>query len=243
MADIPNRDGLEAEIARAIAKLSGAQMDKLLSQLGNPPRVDNVPASFWREYGNELRALLEPLLRRLYVEQAGRLGADVGRSRIDWALVNESAAAWARDYTFDLVKGVIDTARGSVDTNLQTLLREAVAGGFEDSLTNAQIAERLTAAFGPARAEMIAVTETTRAAAAGEMAIADQLRESGVTMRAAWNTSEDELVCSICEPLDGVHENAGGGWTSPTTGETIDAPPAHPYCRCFLTHTLAGGDA
>ena len=75
------------------------------------------------------------------------------------------------------------------------------------------------------------------------MAIADQLRENGVTMRAAWNTSEDELVCSICEPLDGVHENAGGGWTSPTTGETIDAPPAHPYCRCFLTHTLAGGDA
>jgi hypothetical protein len=62
-------------------------------------------------------------------------------------------------------------------------------------------------------------------------------------MRAYWNTSEDELVCSVCEPLDGVPENDGGGWTNPVTGETIDSMPAHPYCRCFLTHKLAGGGA
>lgn len=243
MADIPNRNGIEAEIARAIAKLNGAEMNRLLAQLGNPPDAGNIPDAFWRDYGESLRAILEPLLKKLYVGQANRLGIDIGRDRVDWALVNESAATWAKDYTFDLVKGVVDTMTGSVNENLQALLQEAIAGGFTDSLTNAQIAERLTPAFGVARAEMIAVTETTRAAAAGETAIADQLAENGVTMVATWNTSEDELVCLTCEPLDGVPENAGGGWTSPTTGETIDMPPAHPYCRCFLTHTLAGGDA
>lgn len=241
MADIPNRDGLEAELARAIAKLNGAQMDKLLKALGNPPSVDGVPKAFWAEYGDQLRTLLEPILRKMYLGQANRLRLDVGKDNVDWALANEDAARWAKDYTFNLVKGVVDTMTGSVDANLQALLQEAIAGGFTDSLTNAQIAERLTPAFGPSRAEMIAVTETTRAAAAGEKAVVDQLSEGGVTMQAFWNTSEDELVCSVCEPLDGVPENAGGGWTNPVTGETIDSMPAHPYCRCFLTHKLAGG--
>jgi hypothetical protein len=243
MADIPNRDGLEAELARAIAKLNGAQMEKLIKQLGNPPSVDNVPKAFWAEYGDQLRALLEPMLKKLYLGQANRLRLEVGRDAVDWALANEDAARWAKEYTFDLVKGVVDTMTGSVDANLQALLQEAIAGGFEDSLTNAQIAERLTPAFGPSRAEMIAVTETTRAAAAGEQAVVAQLKDGGVTMRAYWNTSEDELVCSVCEPLDGVPENDGGGWTNPVTGETIDSMPAHPYCRCFLTHKLAGGGA
>lgn len=243
MADIPNRDGLEAELARAIAKLNGAQMDKLLKALGNPPSVDGVPKAFWAEYGDQLRTLLEPILRKMYLGQANRLRLDVGKDNVDWALANEDAARWAKDYTFDLVKGVVDTMTGSVDANLRALLQEAIAGGFTDSLTNAQIAERLTPAFGPSRAEMIAVTETTRAAAAGEQAVVAQLAEGGVTMRAYWNTSENELVCSVCEPLDGVPENEGGGWTNPVTGETIDAMPAHPYCRCFLTHKLAGGGA
>ncbi len=243
MADITNRAGLEAEIARAIAKLNGSEMNRLLKALGNPPNTDNVPEPFWADYGDSLRALLEPLLKRLYLNQANRLGADIGRVKIDWALVNENAAAWAKDYTFDLVKGVVDTMTGSVNDNLQALLRDAISGGFVDSLTNAQIAERLSPAFGVARAEMIAVTETTRAAAAGETALVEQLAESGIRMVATWNTSEDELVCATCEPLDGVAESSKGGWKSPTTGETIDMPPAHPYCRCFLTHTLAGGDA
>jgi len=243
MADIPNRDGLEAELARAIAKLNGAQMDKLIKQLGNPPSADNVPRAFWAEYGDQLRTLLEPMLKKLYLGQANRLRLEVGKDNVDWALANEEAARWAKEYTFDLVKGVVDTMTGSVDANLQALLQEAIAGGFTDSLTNAQIAERLTPAFGPSRAEMIAVTETTRAAAAGEQAVVAQLKDGGVTMRAYWNTSEDELVCSVCEPLDGVPENDGGGWTNPVTGETIDSMPAHPYCRCFLTHKLAGGGA
>lgn len=241
MADITNRDGREAELARAIAKLNGSQMKELIRQLGNPPNPDNIPKAFWTEYAGELRALLEPILKRMYLEQANRLRLDVGKDSVDWALANEDAARWAKEYTFDLVKGVVDTMTGSVDANLQALLQEAIAGGFTDSLTNAQIAERLAPAFGPSRAEMIAVTETTRAAAAGEQAVVAQLAESGVTMRAYWNTSEDELVCSVCEPLDGVPENEGGGWTNPVTGETIDSMPAHPYCRCFLTHKLAGG--
>lgn len=247
MADIHNRDGLEAELARAIAKLNGAQMKELIKQLGNPPNPDNIPKAFWSQYGDQLRTLLEPMLKKLYLGQANRLrldvGLDVSKDNVDWALANEDAARWAKEYTFDLVKGVVDTMTGSVDTNLQALLQEAIAGGFTDSLTNAQIAERLTPAFGPSRAEMIAVTETTRAAAAGEQAVVEQLKEGGVTMQAFWNTSEDELVCTVCEPLDGVPENEGGGWTNPVTGETIDSMPAHPYCRCFLTHKLAGGGA
>lgn len=233
----------EAKIAEALGRMNERMLRELLRVVGSPPDPRNIPASFWTQYGDDLRTLLEPLLRQLYLDQARVLGAQVEKAGIDWSLPNEAAARWAKDYTFELVKGVVDTTTGLVNDNLQALLRDAIAGGFADSLTNAQIAERLMPAFGASRAEMIAVTETTRAAAAGETAIVDQLRANGIRMVATWNTSEDELVCPICEPLDGVPEKAGGGWTNPVTGEPIDSMPAHPYCRCFKTHTFVGGDA
>ena len=78
---------------------------------------------------------------------------------------------------------------------------------------------------------MISVTEITRAAVQGELGVARQLKNEGIDMRKVWQTNKDDLVCTICEPLQGVEEAT---WRSVAP----DGPPAHVRCRCFLSLLL-----
>ena len=217
MAEIPNRDELEAQLARKLGKLSRAQMGRLLELLGDPPRVENVPPTFWDEAGKEMVAALSPFLEKVYLEQARRMLDDLPIG-VDWALVNKRAVEWASRYTFDLVRGINDTTRDALQAN--------VARYFEQGLTIGDLEDSIAGLFGPVRAEMISVTEITRASTEGERAIAAELAEQGIVMRPVWNTSNDELVCPICEPRN------------QETIEGDDYPPAHPRCRCSTSHEL-----
>jgi len=78
----------------------------------------------------------------------------------------------------------------------------------------------------PIRAEMIAVTEVTRAASEGEQAVARELARQGIIMTPFWNTNRDELVCPICEPRNNQEITDGM------------FPPAHPRCRCWVNYEL-----
>lgn len=230
MADIPNREKLEAELARALAKLGGEHLAELVKLLGDPPDVDRVPASFWRTYGDDLREKLAPFLEKVY-----RDGIAAGRENlprvagVNWSLANQTAADWAESYTFDLVTGITDTTRELIAGSVQ----EAIEGG----LSRAELADLLAPTFGPVRAEMIAVTEVTRAVAEGEAAAVDALGEAGFEMVGEWQTANDELVCPICEPLNG-QQAVDGVFTHPETGDTYDLPPAHPRCRCTVGYTM-----
>ena len=74
--------------------------------------------------------------------------------------------------------------------------------------------------FGADRAEMIAVTEVTRAFAEGNKATWE---ESGVVEAMRWMTAQDEMVCPVCAPLAGKKRTFDD-----------DLPPAHVNCRCYL---------
>ena len=217
--DVPRREKWERDLARVLGKLNRSHMARLLEYLGDPPRIENVPPGFWDEAGEDLRKALGPILEEVYVEQAAELiqGLPVG---VDWALINEAAVEWARRYSFELVTGINSTSRRA--------LQKAVSSYFEMGLTRADLEGRLVNIFGPVRAEMIAVTEVTRAASQGEMAIAQDLRGQGISMVAIWQTNNDELVCPICGPRHG--KKRGDGWDDP--------PPAHPRCRCWINHEL-----
>jgi len=67
------------------------------------------------------------------------------------------------------------------------------------------------------RAEMIARTETIRAREVGRIKVF--MDNSDLVLGDYWVTMEDELVCPICEPLNGK-ENVP------------EEPPIHPNCRC-----------
>ena len=219
MADIPNRDSLEARLARILARLQRAQMARLLELLGDPPNMANVPQSFWDETGKELQQALGPFLEQVYLDQAGLLMASIPIG-VDWALINTAAVNWARAYTFDLVSGITATTRQALQTS--------VSAYFERGQTIGELERSISGLYGPVRSEMIAVTEVTRASSQGELQIAEDLRKEGVEMIAIWETSADEKVCPICAPRNGKKE--GDGWRDP--------PPAHPRCRCWINHEL-----
>lgn len=217
MPDIPNRDELEKKLARNLGKLNRVQLMRLMEHLGDPPKIDNVPASFWDETGKELASVLAPFLEEVYVEQSLQLmnNQPIG---VDWTLVNEGAVDWANRYSYDLVTNLNETSRRTLQTS--------VSAYYERGQTIGELEKRLTTAFGPVRAEMIAVTEITRAASEGEQAIARELEKEGIRMIPIWQTNNDELVCPLCGPKhnkpieDGVY------------------PPAHPRCRCWVNHEL-----
>lgn len=144
-------------------------------------------------------------------KQEGGLG-------IDWQLANNAAAEWARRYGYRLVSDLVDTTR-------QRLQRE-IAQFIQNQETLGDLIERVEDVFSPARAELIAVTEVTRAFAEGNRAA---WQESGVVQQREWRTNNDELVCPICGPL----ANTVAPLDSPFEGG-IDGPPAHPRCRCWV---------
>lgn len=147
----------------------------------------------------------------------------------DWALVNEAASAWASQYSYDLVQGITAHTREA--------LQHAVSGFFEEALSRDELVGRISGLFGPVRAEMIAVTEVTRAASEGQQGLVTEVAGQGIEMVAAWSTRNDELVCPICGPLhgrdaDGYEAGRVPYWIHPVSGERYGKPPAHPRCRC-----------
>lgn len=227
--EIPNREEMEGRLARALGKLQRSQLARLIEYLGDPPRVENVPESFWQEIGQELLEVLRPFLASLYQAQAAEMLAAMPAIGVDWALVHEAAATWARQHAGQLVAGI--------NAHTREALGRAVSGFFEDGLTRGELEGQLAGLFGPVRAEMIAVTEVTRAAAEGQQGLVSEVAAQGIEMVDAWSTRNDELVCPICGPLhgrdaDGYDAGRVPYWIHPVTGVRYGKPPAHPRCRC-----------
>ena len=94
--------------------------------------------------------------------------------------------------------------------------------------------------FGEKRARLIAMTETTRAAARGSYV---GYKESGVVTRIVWKTvGPDERTCPICSALHGKTVALEGGRFYDELPIEIQArlkrvfeiPPSHPSCRCRI---------
>jgi hypothetical protein len=220
MADFRNRAEWEKKLADALGKLGDAQRKRLLTALGDPPDPNRLTAEIWQTLSAEMQAELRPMLERVYLDSAEQLLRAVPSVGVDWALVNRRAAEWAKQYTFDLVRGINDNTRAA--------LQEKVSAFYTERLTLSKLRESLEPLYGPVRAEIIAATETTRAAVNGELGVVNELRQAGIAMMAIWNTSNDDIVCPLCGPRN--QKRQGDGWSDP--------PPAHPRCRCWLNHTF-----
>lgn len=220
MPQVENRDEKEKAYARLMAKLLQAYGGRLLEKLGDPPDLANLDEEFWDEEAITLVRALSPFGQRVYLDAARQLLETIPIG-IDWALINERAVTWASSYTFELVGGINDTTR--------TALQSAISSFFEEPITRGDLEERISPLFGPERAEMIAVTEVTRAASEGEQAVAKELAKEGIEMIAVWQTDNDELVCPLCEPRNDQPKEK---W------DTDEFPPLHPRCRCWVNYEL-----
>jgi hypothetical protein len=85
------------------------------------------------------------------------------------------------------------------------------------------------------RGELIARTEVLGAANAGQLEIWREAQRQGTldgSYGKQWIVTADEILCPLCEALDGVTIGLNQGFES--EGETVQHPPLHPQCRCSL---------
>jgi hypothetical protein len=219
------KDTAEARLLKLLKARLNGQLQEVLDLLGEPPDFSRIPPEWWDTQTGRMIADLRPQLEAMARDAMLGYATEVGVS-FEWGLVAERAAAWAEQYAGELVRGIVDTTRD--------LLRRKVAEFIRTpGRTVGDLRADLAPHFGEVRAQMIAVTETTRAYAQGTLFYQQALAEAGVKMERVWRTSADEAVCvAICVPLNGKPESV---WRD----RFPDGPPAHVNCRCWATMTLA----
>ena len=216
--DFVNREEIERKLARVLSKDLRVELDKLLNYLGDPPNLANVPPEYWQGGWKDIQKDVEPILVDTYIEAAMDLADGIGIG-IDWGLMNNTAANWARTNLSDLLQKMFQTTYDGVN--------ETVPRFFTENWTIEDLTRHLERWHSPRRAELIATTETTRAVVEGERAAVEQMtKETGIELVPIWLTANDEIAkkCPFCGPrhkqeiTDGVY------------------PPAHPRCRCMVAY-------
>ena len=225
MPELPDRDLREAALSAAV----GAELARFLRvALRSIPELqgsfDNLTPAEYDEHVAKLTAAIAPQLQQTYTEAAANLMTELPYLDIEWGLFNQAAVNWAQSYTFDLVQGLTRTS--------ENVLRAAIGQYFEQGLSQKELRDALQSTFGPRRARLIAVTETTRAAVEGESETVRRLEEDdNIMMRPIHQTRFDERVCPICGPRNEKE-------IRPDNETQGQYPPVHPGCRCSVRHEI-----
>jgi len=222
------KEAFEKTLARAVTRHFNRQARAVRTKLEtyHPDRKATAPPITWLQDADiwedpEFEADL--VLTLIHAAEHGiALFEEVVAIGIDYSIVNAGAAAWARKYAYDLVKGIDKTTRAA--------LQKAVSAFVETpGMTIGQTMQLMP--FDARRAERVAVTEITRAYASANRLAGEELEKEFPDMRVVkqWFTNNDGMVCTeICAPLNGktvgLHEDFSPG---------VSEPPAHVNCRCW----------
>lgn len=181
----------------------------------------NIEAQRVRRLFEEDQQLYDTLSRAL--QDGTDLGVSVAVSQLenigygfDWTLANIEAREWANRYTGELIRGISETTQRGV--------QQSVTRWIDNGEPLESLIQDIQPLFGRARAERIAVTETTRAYQQGSETA---WRASGVVAEMEWVTVNDERVCPQCGPMQGQRAPLGGTFAG------VASPPRHVSCRCF----------
>ena len=239
------RAAMEREHAAAIDAAFSRLLKKILP-------AGTTPENITPDVAVERYKANETILRDAIIEMltdAALFGAEFGQHWADratgarkavtvganWDLINQEVLQWVLGST-----GNGSFGQGYGDSVLlaqlfqtsEQSIRSAIGEWIQNGLPLRQLVQTLErTVFSSQRAEMIAVTEVTRAFAEGNRAA---WRASGVITRMRWETAADELVCPTCAPL----QNQLADLTAQFDGGLF--PPAHPRCRCWITPVVVG---
>lgn len=239
-ADVLPRDRREPEreaktaadrrLKRIMARVFARQADKVRQYLeittgrkqAPPDLTDWLDDNLGGEWDDEDMAELVMMLTE--ARQGGvRLFGKQVKLPIDWTLTNAEAATAARKYAYDLVRNIDKTTREAI--------RQAVVNFVETP--GMTIGDAMAAMpFDEARALRVAVTEITRAYAAGQQAAGDALKEEfpDVEIVKRWYTNEDDRVCELCGPLAGEEVAVDDTFYAPDDDYSDGNPPRHVNC-------------
>lgn len=213
----------EKRLARLIARLLAAQRKRILAAAGFQKQGNPIQPGFWDEENQRMTREIHGLLVVLATAAADVSLDELDVGGVDLAIVHQRILDWAGQYSFELVSGLNETTRAVIEDALRQFYEI-------EGMTRQDFVDMIAPSFGPARAEMIAVTETTRAYNEAHRETMEEIAAAGFEMVNYWQTSKDELVCPLCAPRDGLPEEE---WDSP------DWPPLHVNCRCDVASSLA----
>jgi len=169
--------------------------------------------------GSQVAKLMAPFYRQLLKDafaDASDAGVDVTFD-LENEFVQQVLGSLAKN-----IKGVAETTRQEV----RDLISKQASEGWSLERLQKEIRERGEIA-GRTRAMLISRTESAAAYSQGSLAA---YKASGVVSHTEWLTAGDDLDCPICAALNGTRAELGGSFDG-----GIDAPPAHPNCRCALS--------
>lgn len=205
---------LESDFVQVIAETRG--------EASATVQVEKKQTSdFWMRSQEQFYALLYPVMVEIYRRMIEFVLSNIETPAvgIDWDIYNEWAIEWARRHTAEVVAQV---SRTSMDGFLAEFDEWVRSGKPLPKLTDA-----LKRYYDPVRAEMVAVTETTRAFASVNIQTWGAL---GYVDGFDWVTAIDELVCPICSEKQSQNPHA----------LTDEHPPAHVRCRCAVRPVMRG---
>jgi SPP1 gp7 family putative phage head morphogenesis protein len=213
---------IEPRIAEALEGYLESQYDLAADGVA---AATGSPAEIVDQLGLDLGSGIATLMRRFYRLLIGAAWVDAGTTL-------------ALDLVFDLENPLIQTVLGQLArrvTRVAETTREEIRALVGLQAAEGWSVERLAReirAAGvtrcPARARLIAATETAEAYSLGSKAA---YQEAGVVTGVRWLTTED--ACPICSPLNGKTAPLDGDF-----GGGISHPPAHPGCRCAIAPVL-----
>lgn len=215
----------------------------LVGELGKADDYDDIVNQIMEALGEQFETIpsdVEPLL-----SQAAASGLTQGVLSIDisdtdlLSDVNQGAKDWAHDRAAELVGMSYDADGELVDNpdskwaitdttrnKLQSIVEDAFAGASDVT----EIAQAIDDAgiFAPARAEMIAKTEISRAQVLGNFSL---WKRSGLVDQVDWITAGDP--CDVCSEIE-----AGSPYPIEEAPMPID--DSHPNCMCILSAATQG---
>ena len=200
------------------------------------PYLQSVPEAILSGQGfdiselpSELQAALVSELQAFYLADTEDIRQRDKLPDYHHDIIGSAAAEWARNSTFKVVEDLQD--------NTKRLVRKVVSAAQETpGITLEDMTRMLEPAFGERRAQVIAITETTRASAAAVNGLQSYYKDNGLNYQRQWITNRDEIAdnCPVCGPLNGKDESQWGS-------RFPDGPPAHPNCRCSVVLKRARG--
>lgn len=184
--------------------------------------MPTLTSDFWENEKRRLMALFLPRLTQMALTGMTTAARQAGIS-FDNLMYSKRAEAWARTYTDQLL--------ADFGTTTEKIVGGAVADWIsKPNMTVGDLDAALTPAFGATRANAIAVTETTRAFANGQL---EAYKAEGID-EIIWSTNKDDLVCPICGPLSNKRVKIGQAFGKDKKGNDIFQPPGHVRCRCWI---------
>nr|BAL54537.1 hypothetical conserved protein [uncultured prokaryote] len=189
------------------------------------------------------------------LRNAVRSGALVGartvqlETQLALSIASRHAIDWAEEHAAELVTRIDETTRDAIRTlvvdamdmgRAAQSLRDSIAeivpllprqvialARFADEVADPQAVRAYAVRLRYARALMIARTEAGFAVNRGRL---EAYRSATRVRRVRWYTADDEIVCPVCEPLDGLAVEVGETFAD----SGVSSPPAHPNCRCTI---------